>query len=287
MLIDFHTHSTASDGALTPRELIDRAMARGIEQFAITDHDTMAGYIEASGYYTQLEAGMRLIAGVEFSCRWAGMTVHIVGLDMDWRHPAMVAGLARLSQARRDRGEKIAERLERLGFAGALAGARALAGESQLGRPHFAQWLVNQGYVDDVGQAFDKYLGQGKTGDVKAFWPELAEVTAWIVDAGGVAIIAHPLKYRLTGMKLRRLVGDFKAARGTAIEVYSGRQTGDQVAHLRRVALEHDLQISGGSDFHRDAPYSAELGVELTAPASLRAVWEDWTPAAAGADAEP
>lgn len=282
MLIDFHTHSTASDGALTPRELIDRAVARGIEQFAITDHDTMAGYIEASAYYTQLDAAMRLIPGVEFSCRWSGMTVHIVGLDMDWQHPAMAAGLAQLAQARRDRGEKIAERLERLGFAGALAGARALAGESQLGRPHFAQWLVDQRHVEDVGQAFDKYLGQGKTGDVKAFWPELAEVTGWIVDAGGVAIIAHPLKYRLTGMKLRRLIADFKAARGTAIEINSGRQTGDQVAHLRRVALEHDLRISGGSDFHRDAPYSAELGVELTAPASLRAVWEGWTLATGG-----
>ena len=286
MLIDFHTHSTASDGALTPRQLIDRARARGIEQFAITDHDTMAGFVEASAYYTQLGAGMILVPGVEFSCRWSGLTIHIVGLDMDWQHPAMESGLARLAQARRERGEKIAERLDRLGFAGALPGALSLAGQSQLGRPHFAQWLVDEGHVDDVGQAFDKYLGQGKTGDVKAFWPELAEVTRWIVDAGGIAIIAHPLKYRLTGMKLGRLVVDFKAAGGEAIEVNSGRQTRDQVDHLLRVARTHELRISVGSDFHRDAPYSADLGIEWGKPASTEGVWKGWSRAVVGGAAQ-
>ena len=286
MLIDFHTHSTASDGALTPRQLIDRARARGIEQFAITDHDTMAGFVEASAYYTQLGAGMILVPGVEFSCRWSGLTIHIVGLDMDWQHPAMESGLARLAQARRERGEKIAERLDRLGFAGALPGALSLAGQSQLGRPHFAQWLVDEGHVDDVGQAFDKYLGQGKTGDVKAFWPELAEVTRWIVDAGGIAIIAHPLKYRLTGMKLGRLVVDFKAAGGEAIEVNSGRQTRDQVDHLLRVARTHELRISVGSDFHRDAPYSADLGIEWGKPASIEGVWKGWSRAVVGGAAQ-
>ena len=286
MLIDFHTHSTASDGALTPRQLIDRARARGIEQFAITDHDTMAGFVEASAYYTQLGAGMILVPGVEFSCRWSGLTIHIVGLDMDWQHPAMESGLARLAQARRERGEKIAERLDRLGFAGALPGALSLAGQSQLGRPHFAQWLVDEGHVDDVGQAFDKYLGQGKTGDVKAFWPELAEVTRWIVDAGGIAIIAHPLKYRLTGRKLGRLVVDFKAAGGEAIEVNSGRQTRDQVDHLLRVARTHELRISVGSDFHRDAPYSADLGIEWGKPASIEGVWKGWSRAVVGGAAQ-
>ena len=104
------------------------------------------------------------------------------------------------------------------------------AGDSQLGRPHFAAWMVEQGHVADLNQAFDRYLGQGKTGDVKAFWPELAEVTGWIVAAGGVAVIAHPLKYRFTRMKLRRLVMDFMAAGGAAIEIISGRQTADQTA---------------------------------------------------------
>jgi predicted metal-dependent phosphoesterase TrpH len=282
VLIDFHTHSTASDGTLSPRELIDRALARGVDQFALTDHDTMAGYIEGSQYYTQVEAQMMLVPGVEFSCRWSGVTVHIVGLDMDWQHPTMAQGLARLAQARQDRGQKIALRLERLGFTGALEGAQAAAGDSQLGRPHFAAWMVEQGHVEDVGQAFDRYLGQGKTGDVKAFWPELAEVTGWIVEAGGVAVIAHPLKYRLTGLKLRRLVVDFQAAGGAAIETNSGRQTREQTSHLQRLATAYGLQVSGGSDFHRDAPYNPDVGIELTAPADLRGVWESWARATRG-----
>lgn len=282
VLIDFHTHSTASDGVLSPRELVDRALARGVDQFAITDHDTMAGYLEASRYYTQVDAQMMLVPGIEFSCRWSGVTVHIVGLDMDCQHPAMVAALDQLGKARQDRGQKIADRLEKLGFVGALAGARALAGDSQLGRPHFAAWLVDQGHVEDVGQAFDRYLGQGKTGDVKAFWPELADVARWIVAAGGIAIIAHPLKYKLTGMKLRRLVVDFKEAGGTAIEINSGRQTGDQISHLQRLAASYELRISGGSDFHRDGPYSTDVGIKLATRDDLQGVWGGWTRATRG-----
>ena len=186
----------------------------------------------------------------------------------------MREGLARLDQARRERGVKIAQRLEKQGFPGALEGARAQAGDSQLGRPHFAAWMVEQGHVVDHNQAFDRYLGQGKIGDVKAFWPELAEVTEWIVAAGGVAILAHPLKYRFTRMKLRRLVIEFAAAGGAAIEVLSGRQTPDQLGQLMRLATELELEVSLGSDFHRDAPYAAELGVELPQLEGLRGVWE-------------
>ena len=276
MLIDFHSHTTASDGSLSPAELIDRALAADICQFAITDHDTMAGYRAAAEYYTHIPGQMRLIPGVEFSCRWSGTTIHIVGLAVDAEHPAMAAGLELLAQARVARGKKIAERLEAKGFAGAHAGALAIAGESQLGRPHFAQWLIGQGHVEDFNQAFDKYLGQGKMGDVKAFWPELSEVTRWIVESGGVAIVAHPLKYRFTRMKLRRLIVDFKLAGGQAVEVLNGRQTEDQTAQLKRLAVEFELEVSAGSDFHRDSPYGCQLGVELRHLGDLRGVWQRW-----------
>ena len=276
VLIDFHTHTTASDGALTPREMIDRALARGVDQFAITDHDTMSGYLDAKRYYTSVVGEMVLVPGVEFSCRWSGVTIHILGLGMDEQHPAMKAGLEQLATARKSRGEKIAERLEKLGFAGALAGGLAAAGSSQLGRPHFAAWLVESGHVSDANEAFDKYLGQGKTGDVKAFWPELAEVTEWIVQAGGVAVIAHPLKYRFTRMKLRRMVVDFKAAGGSAIEVTSGRQTADQTAQLSKLALDYELLVSAGSDFHREGRYSPDLGVELRLLAGQAGIWQSW-----------
>lgn len=279
MLIDFHSHSTASDGSLTPRELIDRAVSGKLRQFAITDHDTMAGYEAAAEYYTHIPGQMRLIPGIEFSCQWSATTIHILGLGIDRKHPAMVHGLSVLGQARRDRGKKIAQRLEKKGFGGALTGALELAGDSQLGRPHFAAWLIAQGHVNDFNQAFDKYLGQGKIGDVKAFWPELATVTSWIVESGGVAVIAHPLKYRFTRMKLRRLVVDFKAAGGRALEISSGRQTPDQTRQLKALALEFELEASAGSDFHRDGPYNPPLGVELRHLGELRGVWERWADA--------
>jgi predicted metal-dependent phosphoesterase TrpH len=138
--------------------------------------------------------------------------------------------------------------------------------------------------VADAGEAFDRYLGQGRRGDVKAFWPDLAEVTGWIAAAGGVAVLAHPLKYRFTRMKLRRLALDFRSAGGRAIEIVSGRQTPDQVAQLSRLAAELDLEVSVGSDFHRDSPYGPRLGVELPPLRGVRGVWERWQgPAQAGA----
>jgi 3',5'-nucleoside bisphosphate phosphatase len=277
VLIDFHTHTTASDGALSPAELVAQAAGRNVDLLAITDHDTVAGYLAVAGDYTHNPTAMRIIPGIEFSCRWSGTTIHILGLGMDCAHPAMVEGLAVLADARGERGKKIGSRLEALGFHGALDGALAVAGSSQLGRPHFSAWLVAQGHVADHNQAFDKYLGQGKTGDVKAYWPELAQVVQWIAAAGGVAIIAHPLKYRFTRMKLRRLVIDFIAGGGRAIELASGYQSVDQTNQIRRLASEFELEVSVGSDFHREGSYSPQLGVELPELQGLRGVWERWT----------
>jgi predicted metal-dependent phosphoesterase TrpH len=276
MLVDFHTHTSASDGALEPCELVARALANNIGFLAITDHDTMAGYEAAAAYHRQSPGGMQLIPGIEFSCQWSGTTIHILGLDVDCEHPVMRSALVTMATARIERGEKIADRLAARGFPGALEGAVKKAGVSQLGRPHFADWMVEQGHVKDPNQAFDRYLGQGKTGDVKAFWPELAEVTRWITLGGGIAVIAHPLKYRFTGMKLRRLVEAFVAAGGCGIEVLSGNQTRDQIAQLCRLAGTYNLEVSAGSDFHRDAPYSPPLGVESAPFEGLRPVWERW-----------
>jgi predicted metal-dependent phosphoesterase TrpH len=275
VLIDFHTHSTASDGALSPGDLVSRARANGVALLALTDHDLMRGYQEAAAAAVPGQ-NPTLVPGIELSCRWSGATIHVVGLGIDAQHQAMESGIAQMAQARQLRAQKIADRLAARGFPGALAGAQGEAGESQLGRPHFARWLVGQGHVKDHKEAFDRLLGQGKPGDVKAFWPELATVVQWITEAGGVAVMAHPLKYRFTGMKLRRLLVDFVAAGGQALEVSSGRQTADQLRHLLRLAKDFELEVSVGSDFHRDAPYSADVGVELTPFAGLPGVWERW-----------
>jgi predicted metal-dependent phosphoesterase TrpH len=279
VLVDFHTHTDASDGALTPTELVGRAIDRGIKLLALTDHDTVSGYLAVKDDARLAASHLNLIPGVEFSCQWSGATIHIVGLGVDCEHPAMLGAVSTMAVARRERGQKIGQRLAAKGFEGALPGAVAEAGDSQLGRPHFAHWMVQSGHVKDHKEAFDRYLGQGKPGDVKAFWPELAEVVQWIVSSGGVAILAHPYKYKFTGMKLKRLIVDFVKVGGGALEIHSGRQTREQSAQLRRYVKEFELEASVGSDFHRDLNYGAPLGVDLAEfprTDELRGVWSRW-----------
>lgn len=261
MIVDFHTHSLASDGALTPLELVRRAKAAGVRQFALTDHDTTAGYLSVRHTSEADEVG--LISGVELSCRWATTTVHVVGLNFDADASQIIAVVEQLTQAREERAEKIAMRLAGVGIDGALEGAKAVASESQIGRPHFATWMVEAGAVNSVTEAFDKYLGAGKIGDVKMFWPPLSDVVQAITQAGGVAILAHPLKYRLTGMKLRALINDFKAAGGGAIEVLNGRQPETDLKRLSQLAEGNGLMCSVGSDFHRDFEYGPKLGIDV------------------------
>ena len=261
MIVDFHTHSLASDGALTPLELVRRAKAAGVRQFALTDHDTTAGYLSVRHTSEANEVG--LISGVELSCRWATTTVHVVGLNFDADASQIIAVVGQLTQAREERAKKIAMRLAGVGIDGALEGAKAVANESQIGRPHFATWMVEAGAVNSVTEAFDKYLGAGKIGDVKMFWPPLSDVVQAITQAGGVAILAHPLKYRLTGMKLRALINDFKAAGGGAIEVLNGRQPETDLKRLSQLAEGNGLMCSVGSDFHRDFEYGPKLGIDV------------------------
>lgn len=277
MLIDFHTHTTASDGALTPLEIVSRALESGVGLLSITDHDTVAGYLAARNHQAVLDGSLALVPGIEFSCRWSGATIHVLGLGIGCDDAALQQGLATLATARRERAAKIGQRLAARGFEGALQGAQCEAGGSQLGRPHFARWMVNEGHVKDHSAAFDRYLGQGKMGDVKVFWPELAEVVDWIQGSGGIAVLAHPCKYKFTGMKLRRLLVAFVAAGGRGIELQSGRQTPQQTAQLQRYAAEFDLEVSVGSDFHRDGTYTAPLGVPVPQCEGVRGVWERWT----------
>ncbi len=274
MIIDFHTHSHASDGALSPAELIAQAVAAGVSQFAITDHDTVAGYRQVLADPAGLPEGFTLVAGAELSCHWSNTTVHVVGLGMDIEHPVLEAGLERLETARRERAQIIAGKLEKTGMPGALEGAQSRAGERQVGRPDFARWMVEAGYVKDVNHAFDKYLGAGKIGDVKSCWPELAEVSAWIAAAGGTAIIAHPLKYRFTRSKLRRLLVDFADAGGRGMEVFSGRQTQDQTMDLCKLANSLELVASVGSDFHQEYEYGPRLGVDVTRLPTAVDLWQ-------------
>jgi len=270
LLYDLHCHSTASDGKLSPQDLCARAIANGVTHLAITDHDTLAGWQS----FSQLPADISLISGIEYSCVWSGMTIHIVGLGFDPSHAVMQSGLAIQADARDKRSLIIAERLEKLGFKGAFAAAREYAGVNQIGRPHFARFLLEKNHVNSINQAFDRYLGAGKPGDVKALWPELEMAVHWITESGGIAVLAHPARYKMTNMKLRRLIMAFKAAGGSAMEVVSGSQSRHVTSHMAQLCDDYDLLASQGSDFHGPGSPWQELGRFDELPKRCRPVWE-------------
>ncbi|MDR9439675.1 MAG: PHP domain-containing protein [Halomonas sp.] len=249
LTIDLHMHSTVSDGALPPAEVVALCRARGLTHMALTDHDTMDGMAEAQA--AARHEGIRLIPGTELSTQWRGINIHVVGLLPDGSRGDLVAGLAAQAHARECRSLKIAERMEKVGLTDALSRAREQAGSARpLGRPDFARALVAAGLVPDIGTAFKKHLGNGKAGDIKAHWPFLSAAVAWILDAGGVAVLAHPLRHGLTRRKRGLLLDDFAAAGGQAAELVSGFQNADVTRDLARQLQERDLYGSVGSDFH-------------------------------------
>lgn len=271
-MFDLHSHSNASDGSLTPQALVSRARQQGVTQLALTDHDSVDGVLSLAS--ETLDIG--LIAGVELSCIWGKALVHVVGLRIDPRSDVITRGLQQQQQARLQRAQLIGDKLAKLGFEGASDGARQLAGDGQIGRPHFARFLVEQGHVSSENEAFKKYLGAGKPGDIKLVWPQLATVVAWIVASGGVAVLAHPLHYKMTATRLRALITDFRAAGGLALEVINGRQTPDKTRTLSALAERFGLLASIGSDFHRPGAPWSELGQMGSLPADCRPVWSAW-----------
>jgi len=271
LCIDLHCHSTASDGSLAPQELLARADMRGVTHLALTDHDTISGLSEAFSAADRL--GVCLITGVELSCVWRSHTIHIVGLDFDQEAPALITALARQNSNRWQRAQLIAAKLQRLKIDDLLVRATEHAGGDVPGRPHFARVLVEAGVVPKTAHAFKRYLGSGKPGDVKACWPELDEVVGWVRAAGGIAVLAHPRKYRLTATRLRALTSDFRKAGGRGIEVsVSGQSSGD-LGFVAELARREELLASQGSDFHFPGAPWCDLGKIMKMPEGLDPVW--------------
>ncbi|BAP40888.1 PHP domain-containing protein [Pseudomonas sp. LJDD11] len=275
MIVDLHCHSTASDGALAPARVVARAHENGVRVLALTDHDTIEGLPEA--HTAARELGMQLINGVELSCTWGGATIHILGYGFALDAPALKEAIDRLHHGRWLRAEEISRKLELKGMPGALQGARAV--QQALGdsgnapaRPHFADYLVNAGYVKDRGEAFRKWLGAGKLGDVKQHWPTLEETVATLRASGAWVSLAHPMHYDFTRSKRRRLVGDFLQAGGHAIEAVNGMQPAEQVGTLAILAREFGMLVSAGSDFHGPGHWS-EIGIYRPLPEDLPPLW--------------
>jgi 3',5'-nucleoside bisphosphate phosphatase len=271
---DLHSHSLRSDGTLTPAELVMRAHAAGVEVLALTDHDVTDGLDEASAAAGRL--GMALIAGVEISVSWQGQTVHILGLNIDPAHHGLQQGLAHLREFRQWRAVEIGRRLHKRRIEGAYEGARRLAQGTIVSRTHFARFLVDQGYVRGMPQAFRQFLARGKPGHVPGQWAALAEAVGWIRAAGGQAVVAHPARYKLSAGKLHRLLDEFRECGGEAIEVISGSHTPEANRHLARIACEQNFLASAGSDYHGPEKTWMELGRLPALPDGCVPVWRDW-----------
>jgi len=271
---DLHTHSTASDGSLTPEALVARAIEHNVDVLALTDHDGTVG-INAAQKAAQGTA-LELIAGVELSVSLGSRTVHIVGLNIDINSQSLQDGLFKLREYRADRAQEIAKRLEKSGIEGALEGARMYASDVMLGRVHFAQFLVEQGLAKDINDVFKRYLVRNKPGYVPGKWASLEEAMAWINDAGGQAVIAHPARYKMTATKLARLTAEFKELGGAAIEVVSGRQHPEEIKTMARLTDKFELLASCGSDFHTPDNTWVELGRINALPETCTPIWHDW-----------
>jgi predicted metal-dependent phosphoesterase TrpH len=269
MVFDLHSHTTFSDGGLSPAELIQRAVDCRVDTLAITDHDTVSAHHALPDYKDTI----RIIPGIEYSTRWLSQGIHILGLNIDIESQATRTGVAFQSGARKQRAQRIGEVLEKMGVPDAAAQAQKLAGDGVVCRPHFAQYLVNSGVVGSRQEAFKKYLGDGKAGDVKQHWAEMSQIIAWIREAGGIAVLAHPLKYKLSGMKLKRLLDDFIGAGGEGLEVISGKQLPHYTAELTKLCQQKGLLASCGSDFHAPGLSWAELGSFATLSPNIEPVW--------------
>ncbi|MBL4574756.1 MAG: PHP domain-containing protein [Opitutaceae bacterium] len=272
MKIDLHTHTSVSDGLLSPGDLLARAIEKGVEVLSITDHDSIGAY-EILGELSDYP--IKISPGIEFSTQWRGVGVHIVGLNLDLTSVSILQGVARQERARELRAELICEKLIKAGLSINYERVKELANSMNVGRPHFAQHLVELGLVKDIATAFKKYLGNGKSGDVKQGWAELPQIIEWITGSGGTAVLAHPLKYKLTRTKLSLLLDDFIEAGGRGLEVVSGKQTADKTSLLEKRCLQKGLLASCGSDFHQPSNWS-ELGNMSAIPKACPTIWSDW-----------
>ncbi|MCK9635328.1 MAG: PHP domain-containing protein [Methylobacter tundripaludum] len=269
---DLHSHSNASDGALSPTELVQRAHEHGVTSLALTDHDTVVGLSEAQVAATA--AGIELIPGIELSTSWQNKCFHIVGLGIDPAYPPLAEATRNLQIMRTERAEKIAEKLEKKRIPGALAAVKKAAGDGMITRTHFADFLLSQFHVSTQQEAFDRYLGAGKDAYVATIWAEMELAVNWITGSGGVAVLAHPLRYKLTASWMRRLLAAFKEAGGLGIEVVTGRYNSDEIKLVAGYAKRFELAGSVGSDFHSPANQWVELGRLAPLPENVKPVWE-------------
>ena len=270
---DLHCHSEVSDGTLTPEALAARAKANGVELWALTDHDEVGGQHRAMA--AAASQGLAYLTGTEISVSFADVTVHIVGLGFDPDDAALKAGLQATRGGRESRAREMSEQLELVGIKGAFEGALKYVGNPDLiSRTHFARFLVESGVCASTHEVFRHYLAEGKPGFVPHRWARLGDAVRWITQAGGMAVIAHPARYRYTPTEEYALFSEFKQHGGQGVEVVTGSHTAAEYVKYAEVAQEFDLYASRGSDFHSPEESHTDLGALPNLPGALRPVWE-------------
>lgn len=275
VIYDLHSHTTASDGCLTPEALVHRAVEMRVGTLAITDHDTTAAIAPAREEISRSGLALNLIPGVEISTVWENHEIHIVGLNIDITHPLMCEFLAQQTERRNQRAQLIAERLEKAQIPGALESAQRLAQGGAVTRGHFARFLVECGKASSMADVFKKYLARGKTGYVPPQWCTIEQAIDVIHHSGGKAVLAHPGRYNLSAKWLKRLVAHFAEHHGDAMEVAQCQQSPNERTQLATLARQHHLWASQGSDFHQPCPW-IELGRKFWLPAGVEGVWQLW-----------
>ena len=271
---DLHCHSVVSDGTLTPEELAERAHAQGVELWALTDHDEIDGLTRAASA-AKLH-GMKFLTGVEISVTFLDQTVHIVGLGFDAGNEALAQGLVRTRGGRGQRALEMSADLARVGIQGAYEGALKFVGNPELiSRTHFARYLVEAGVCKETNEVFRKYLTEGKPGYVPHRWATLRDAVTWISEAGGLAVIAHPARYKFSATEEYALFSEFKALGGRGVEVVTGSHTAAEYQVYADMAREFGLCASRGSDFHSPGESHTELGSLPMLPGALTPVWEE------------
>jgi predicted metal-dependent phosphoesterase TrpH len=270
---DLHCHSVISDGTLTPEDLAGRARRGGVELWALTDHDEIGGQHRAAA--AAREQGLAYLTGTEISVTFAGETVHIVGLGFDANDPALREGLQATRAGRAERAREMADGLAQVGISGAYEGALQFVGNPNLiSRTHFARFLVDTGICKDTHEVFRRFLTEGKPGFVPHRWASLKNAIQWITGAGGVAVIAHPARYKFTPNQEYALFTEFKIHGGQAVEVITGSHSVQEALKYGEMAAEFDLAASRGSDFHSPDESHTDLGTLPYLPGTLTPVWE-------------
>jgi predicted metal-dependent phosphoesterase TrpH len=273
--VDLHTHSTASDGALAPHELIQRAARNGVRIMALTDHDTLAGQKDAMSAARDLD--LHCVSGVEISVTWGGETLHVVGLGFRLDDPGLSGLLESITAGRQARARAMADGLVAHGLPDIHADAQAHARNPNLiGRTHIARALVQRGLCADMNEVFQRYLTPGKQGYQPHQWASLSAAVGAIRGAGGVAVLAHPARYRLSALGQWALLDEFKTLGGTAVEVVTGSHTDRDARRFQQLSIDHGLHASRGSDFHAEGESRFDVGAVPPLPDATRPVWHGW-----------